>query len=140
MVTLTRIEDESQQKPEEKVFNAGVEEVESESEVESEDEFDENETLLQRIEALKDMILPEQRQYIASTLESACSTASTLAKKCGNGLWILTSSTLLLGVPLALGIFGETQLNELEKEMQLQQGSSDLLASGSEQQPATAAR
>ncbi|KAH3668775.1 hypothetical protein OGAPHI_002530 [Ogataea philodendri] len=130
MVTLTRIEDESQQKPEQKVFGAAEEDTGSESEIDSEDEFDENETFLQRFEALKDMILPEQRQYIVSTYNSVYSSAATLANKLGNGLWIATSSALILGVPLALGIFGETQLHEMEKEMQLQQGSNDLLAAG----------
>ncbi|ODV85030.1 hypothetical protein CANARDRAFT_28751 [[Candida] arabinofermentans NRRL YB-2248] len=131
----------------EKVVVAAVEEDEEEDEEEEEesddeDDFNENETILERIEALKDILSPEQRDFVLSSVSKTKSTVTSLLTSAGSKLWIVSSSILLLGVPLALSILGETQLMEMEKEMQLQQSSNELLAPGSEaafQQPPAAA-
>ncbi|GME81998.1 unnamed protein product [Ambrosiozyma monospora] len=92
-----------------------------------EDDFDANETLLERLDALKDIISPEQRTFLLQTYSSGVSLLQKSMLKLGSGLWILGSSVLLLGVPLGIAIVGEQQLLELENQMNMQQYSSDLL-------------
>lgn len=143
MVKLTQVEDESLPKTE--FVNKEDEYVDtSESDVsDEEDEFDENETFLDRIVALKDIIPPQQRTQLAFASSSLASNARTFFNKSGNVLWVVASSALLLGVPLSLSILGEQQLMEMEKEFKLQQSSNEVLAPGSEQafqQPQTPAK
>lgn len=125
MVKLSQIDDEtastfqqSAQQPEK--TEKYSEESESESDSDYDDEFDiENETLYDRVVALKDIIPPSQRTQIVSVAETARALITSGINKSGNLLWTLTSSALILGVPLSLAILAETQLQEMEKEMLL---------------------
>lgn len=137
MVKLTQIDDESAttfdkaQAPTPKTESYSDSDSESESDLE--DDFDlENETMYDRIIALKDIISPQQRSQIVTTSESVKSLLVSGLNKGGNLLWGLTSTVLLLGVPLSLAILAETQLQEMEKEVSLQQAAQDVLAPGSE--------
>ncbi|EGW30066.1 uncharacterized protein SPAPADRAFT_52901 [Spathaspora passalidarum NRRL Y-27907] len=137
MVKLTQIDDETQAQFEEKPASTSIVDSEEESESESDDEFDddydfENETIYDRIVALKDIIAPEQREQLVSVTETIKSTVNATLNNGGKFLWTLTSSALLLGVPLALAILSETQLQEMEKDLSLQQSAQDVLAPGSE--------
>lgn len=105
----------------------------SDSDSDIEDDYDiENETIYDRVVALKDIIDPQQRQQLSSSVELVKSYVNCAVNKSGNLLWTVTSSILLLGVPLSLAILSETQLQEMEKEMSLQQSAQDVLAPGSE--------
>lgn len=97
---------------------------------EYEDDFDENETVLERIEALKDILKPETREFFANSYSNTKSLILSSTSKIGSSLWYLTTTGLLLGVPLAISILGETQLMELEKELHLQQSSQEVMAPG----------
>ncbi|KAG7191784.1 mitochondrial import receptor protein [Scheffersomyces spartinae] len=102
---------------------------ESESESDFEDDFDiENESIYDRIVALKDIIPPQHRSTIVSTTESVYGMIGSTLRNSGNALWVVSSSLLLLGVPLSLAILSETQLQEMEREMKLQQAAQDLSA------------
>jgi import receptor subunit TOM22 len=140
MVKLTQIEDEQeaafQEQQAHTSTNAPVvdEDFESESDSDSDDDdFDEDETVYERIVALKDIVPPKQRGQISSFASAAYNTIYSGVSKTGNLTWILTTSALLLGVPLSLSILAEQQLMELEKEFKLQQGANDILAPGTEQ-------
>lgn len=101
--------------------------LEDDDDSDFEDDFDENETLWERIIALKEIIPPKQRQSIVDSYHSTFSLIKTVFSK-GSGLtWALTTSALLLGVPLSLSILSEQQLIEMEKTFDLQKGSADLL-------------
>lgn len=84
-----------------------------------EDEFDINETLAERVAALKDVIPPQLRAKLLSTFSSLSGLVQSSVNFGGKSLWVITSSTLLLGVPLSLCILSEQQLMEMEKGMQL---------------------
>lgn len=101
---------------------------------EFEDDFDESETLLDRIVALKEIIPPKQRQCIVDSYQSTSSFVKTIFSKGGNLTWALTTSALLLGVPLSLSILSEQQLIEMEKTFDLQKGADDLLGQGNDTQ------
>lgn len=153
MVKLTQIEDDStarfnqndkSAKPATKETYSDSEDSDSASDVD--DDFDiENETVLDRIVALKDIISPQHRSQLVSFTERAKQSLFSGLDMSGKLLWTVTSSALLLSVPLSLAILSETQLQEMEKEMALQQSAQEVLAPGSEgafnkneNQPATA--
>lgn len=144
MVKLTQIEDEANTSVNSQVPKTAVEENDedyedtSESESEESDDEDEdeldlaNETLVDRIVALKEIIPPNQRSFLSQAGSSLSSLATGGAFKIGSLLWIVSTSALLLGVPLSLSILSEQQLVEMEKEMKMQQDSAQVLAPGSD--------
>lgn len=134
MVRLTQVEDESAQTFEQPAAAAkeAFSDSDSDSEWEVEDDFDLDESLLDRIVALKDIIPPSQRSALTSGVSSVQQLIKSGLSTSGNFLWVLTSSALLLGVPAALAIMAESQIKEMEKELTLQQSAQDVLAPGSE--------
>lgn len=101
-----------------------------------------NETIADRIIALKQIVPPSYRGQIENVSNSITALAKRSGSFVGNSLWILTTSSLLLGVPLALSIISEQQLIEMEREMKLSQSTNEVLAPGAQsgfQQPATGA-
>lgn len=96
---------------------APVDEEEEESDYDDEDDFDPNETLLERISALKEILTPAQRNFVLNAIGATKSTTKSATQFLGSSLWYLATSGLIVGVPLAIAIFGETQLMELEKEL-----------------------
>lgn len=134
MVKLTQVDDETATNFEKTAPAAqNFDDSASDSESEFEDDFDfESETIYDRIVALKDIIPPSQRNQIANTVSGVQTYASYALAKSGALLWGVTSSALLLGVPLSLAILAETQLQEMEKEMSLQKSAQEVLAPGSE--------
>lgn len=139
MVKLTQVDDEVSSQYESATTQSTTEakqQVESDSdsdESDFEDDFDyENETIYERIVALKDIIPPSQRSAIGSSVYTIKDYVRSGLSASGNLLWILSSSALLLGVPAALAIMAESQIQEMEKELTLQQSAQDVLAPGSE--------
>lgn len=92
------------------------------SEVSDDDDyFDPNaESIYDRVVALKDIVSPHTRSQWAQTLE----TAQTWALKgwfgAGSVAWVVSTSALLVGLPLALAIEDETRIVQQEREMQMQ--------------------
>lgn len=137
MVKLTQIDDEAFEQSETftapKSESVVSESEESDSDSDLEDDFDfESETVYDRIVALKDIIDPEQREKIVSVTSALKLYVNYGLNSTGSLLWTLTSSALLLGVPLSLAIIAETQLQEMEKDLSLQQSAQEVLAPGSE--------
>lgn len=79
------------------------------------------ETLIERFYALKDIISPTTRLSIAKKWNWSTSALKTTGKWTGNAVWVLTTSALLVGLPLALAIEDEARIVAQEKEMQMQQ-------------------
>lgn len=82
-----------------------------------EDDFDINESLVERVLALRDAIPPQLRDKVANSAQTVTSWTRAAAALGGKGLWVVTSSSLLLGIPLALCILSEQQLNEMSKSL-----------------------
>ncbi|CCH60547.1 hypothetical protein TBLA_0D00370 [Henningerozyma blattae CBS 6284] len=89
--------------------------------------FDQDETIWERIEALKDMVPPKQRHQISGGLSTIGSTIRGVFNKSFSLTWIITTSALLLGVPLSLSILAEQQLIEMERSFDLQKDANELL-------------
>ncbi|EJS42015.1 tom22p [Saccharomyces arboricola H-6] len=151
MVELTEIKDDVVQVDETQAFrnqaiieeknaasNDDVVDDEDESDSDFEDEFDESETLLDRIVALKDIVPPGKRQTISKFFNCTSSFVKNAFSKSGNLAWTLTTTALLLGIPLSLSILAEQQLIEMEKTFDLQSDANNILAQGEKEAPATA--
>jgi import receptor subunit TOM22 len=83
----------------------------------SEPELDES--LLDRLSALRDIVPPKARAKISSVTSSLYSATSTTVNYSGKGLWVLATSILLLGIPYALALGDEQQFIEEEKQRQM---------------------
>ncbi|CAH7688413.1 mitochondrial outer membrane translocase complex, subunit Tom22 [Phakopsora pachyrhizi] len=81
----------------------------------------ENETIADRIYALRDIISPATRSNISDRFSSLCRSTSSTAKTLGNVAWVITTSMIMIGLPLALSIEGESMLVAHEKEVERQQ-------------------
>jgi len=87
-----------------------------------------NETIADRIYALRDIISPRARAQIASTTSSIYSITGSAITYGGKGLWILATSAFLLGIPYALALGQEQEIVEEEKRQgMMTEGASGLL-------------
>jgi import receptor subunit TOM22 len=85
------------------------------------DFFDPNsESIYDRVVALKDIVSPKTRSSLSRTLESAQAWASWGWFSAGSVAWVVSTSALLVGLPLALAIEDETRIVQQEREMQMQ--------------------
>ncbi|WPH01944.1 Hypothetical protein R9X50_00479800 [Acrodontium crateriforme] len=93
----------------------------------SEADSDLDETLYDRIAALKDIVPPEYRTRIQQATDTGVSWLQKSARFTGSSLWILSTSAMLLGIPWALAFSEEQQVQEMEREMRMQQSANELL-------------
>ncbi|KAG2171673.1 hypothetical protein INT43_008053 [Umbelopsis isabellina] len=84
---------------------------------------DEEESFLDRVAALKDIIPQKQRDSISNSFSKVSSWSKTGATFVGKSAWVITTSMLLLVLPLALEIEKEQALVAYEKEALQQQGA-----------------
>ena len=89
----------------------------NEEDIVEEDDFDINESLTDRVLALRDAIPPQLRDNIASSALYIGDLTRSVARFGGRSLWVITSSSLLLGIPLSLCILSEQQLTEMSKSV-----------------------
>ena len=80
-----------------------------------------DESLTDRILALRDIFPPSTRRRISSTFDIASSYFKTGLGLGGKTLWVVSTSALLLGVPWALAFAEEAQLVEMEKEQRMRE-------------------
>lgn len=83
------------------------------------DDDDLNESFYDRITALKDMIPPRQRAAFNGAVSKTYALLSGGLSMGGTALWVLVTSTFVLGVPFAVAVGDEQQLIEMEKEMKV---------------------
>ncbi|KDN36046.1 mitochondrial import translocase, subunit Tom22, partial [Tilletiaria anomala UBC 951] len=99
---------------------------------ESEDEKTiHEETLLERIYALRDIVPPSTRNSISSTVSTATNYAFAGGSIFGRLAWVITTSALLVGLPFALAVEDEARLTQQEREFQAQQSGASMLGGGS---------
>ncbi|GAA5869389.1 hypothetical protein JCM1840_005456 [Sporobolomyces johnsonii] len=81
------------------------------------------ETFSERFYALKDMIPPSTRAAVSDAAATTVGWTKWTASKVGSAAWIITTSALLVGLPLVLSIEGEAALVQQEKEFLAQPGA-----------------
>jgi len=93
-------------------------------------ELSHDETLYDRIAALVDIVPPTTRHTISSRLSKATSFITRGGKLVGNIVWIVTTSALLVGLPLALSLEDEAKIVAQEQEMLAQQQGAQQMLGG----------
>jgi len=86
----------------------------------------ENESLYDRIVALRDIIPASQRASIARTFSTIYNFGRVTTFIGGKAAYILFTSVLMIGIPFVLSLEEDRALAEQEKQFQLQQGMSEV--------------
>jgi mitochondrial import receptor subunit TOM22 len=84
-------------------------------------ELSADETFIDRVSALVDIVPPTTRHAISTRVSKTASFFKAGGKLAGNLVWVLTTSALLIGLPLAMSLEDEAKIVEQEKEMLAQQ-------------------
>ena len=93
---------------------------------------DYEETLADRIAALADIVPPTYRKKLSSAATTTYDWTASGLSFSGKALWVISTSALLLGIPWALAFSEEQQMQEMEREMRMQQGASEVLTGGAQ--------
>ncbi|KAL2052130.1 hypothetical protein ABVK25_007572 [Lepraria finkii] len=88
------------------------------------------ESISDRILALRDILPPRTRRYLSSTLQSTSGMIKKGAWFGGKGLWTLSTGALMLMVPFAIALVEEQQIVEQEKEIKAREGAGEILTPG----------
>ena len=103
------------------------------SEISNESDFDPtNESLAERLYALRDIIPPTTRGWVSGHVSNISSKAWSVLSFSGKGAWVITTSALFFGVPFALSFAEDQQLTAMEQEYNMRQTGGELLTAGSE--------
>ncbi|KAL0960645.1 hypothetical protein HGRIS_005673 [Hohenbuehelia grisea] len=89
---------------------------------------DKDESVLDRIAALVDIVPPTTRHAISTKISRTASLLKRASKVAGNVVWIVTTSALLVALPLALALEDEAKIVAQEKELLEQQQGQQMLA------------
>ena len=84
-------------------------------------DIDPEETFYDRLTALVDIVPPTTRHNISARFAKTAGFFKTSGKVVGNLVWIVTTSALLVGLPLALVLEDEAKIVAQEKEQYAQQ-------------------
>jgi len=96
-----------------------------------------DETLVDRLVALKDIIPPKTRAKIVSVSSAVVSATGSTITFGGKGLWVLATSVLLLGIPYALALGEEQAAMEEERQRgMMQEGAQGMIQQQQEAKPA----
>lgn len=79
------------------------------------------ETIWQRLAALEDMVAPQTRDLVYKSTSTAASAAWTAGRLLGSVAWILTTSAMVLVVPLMFEMEREQMMVQFEQEQIMQQ-------------------
>lgn len=85
-----------------------------------------DETLYERVTALKDILPPSQRRFFSKSYDNVSSWLATALSFSGKALWVVSSSGLLLGVPFGLAYMEEQQMLAMEQEMKMTQSTNEV--------------
>jgi len=133
MVELVEVEDESfetkQAGPSDNEDDYYTD-TDSEISTDDEDNIPEEETLTDRLLALRDIIPHTTRSYISNKVDTTTSWVKSGLLFGGKTLWVVSTSALFLGVPWALAFAEEQQLVEMEKEMRMREMGGELFTPG----------
>lgn len=89
-----------------------------------------DESFFDRVAALVDIVPPTTRHSIASRISKTASIFKRGGKLVGNIVWVVTTSALLVALPLALTLEDEAKIVAQEKEMlEQQQGAQQVCSS-----------
>jgi mitochondrial import receptor subunit TOM22 len=90
-----------------------------------------NESISDRLYALKDIIPPKTRANLSRTFSTISNATNTTITYGGKTLWVVATSILLLGIPYALALGEEQQVMEEERQRGImERGQEGMLSAG----------
>ncbi|KAH0847655.1 hypothetical protein AYO21_02914 [Fonsecaea monophora] len=93
-----------------------------------------DESIIDRLSALRDIVPPKTRARLVSATQTVFSAANASITFGGKSLWVVATSILLLGIPYALALGEEQQYMEEERQRGImEQGTQGIIQGG--QQP-----
>jgi import receptor subunit TOM22 len=91
-----------------------------------------HESLAERLYALRDIIPPTTRGWIADTASSASSAVKSTLFFAGRATWTISVSALLILVPCGIAMAEDQQLAAMEQEARMREMGGELLTAGGE--------
>ncbi|KAK0508028.1 hypothetical protein JMJ35_009917 [Cladonia borealis] len=106
--------------------------TDTESELSDDDEplTTPQESLTDRILALRDILPPRTRRFLTQSFSTTSSALKTSALFSGKAMYVLATGGLMLVVPFAIALVEEQQFVEQEKEMRAREGAGEILTPG----------
>ncbi|KAG8951742.1 mitochondrial import receptor protein [Tulasnella sp. 424] len=95
------------------------------------------ESFTERLSALVDIVPPKTRKSIADKVSATAGFFGKSGKVLGNIVWVVTTSALLIGLPLALSLEDEAKIVAQEREAEGQREGQAMLANPGFYPPAT---
>lgn len=108
---------------------------EASSDADQDDTNVQNETIIERIAALKDIIPAYQRDIVTRAVSKTYSYGYMATFIGGKALYVIITSILMVGVPFALSVEEDRMILEQERQMQVNQGMSEVFHSESPSNP-----
>ncbi|RMJ02291.1 hypothetical protein CDV36_015439 [Fusarium kuroshium] len=135
MVTLTEVEDEhfqhAQAGPD--IEDDDEDYTDTDSEISNDSDYDPSEeTLAERLYALRDIVPPTTRSWFSNKANAISSATWSVLSFSGKTAWVVTTSALFFGVPFALSFAEDQQLTAMEQEYNMRQTGGELLTAGAE--------
>ncbi|CAG8548117.1 334_t:CDS:2 [Diversispora eburnea] len=116
MVKLEEVADDHESTDDESSDN------ETASSVSSGSSSDYEESVFERVLALRDIIPEDTRESISNNVSTLMSFGAKTARFLGNTFWVLTTTALILVMPLALEIEKESAIIQMENEQKAMMG------------------
>ncbi|KAF2669883.1 mitochondrial import receptor subunit TOM22 [Microthyrium microscopicum] len=118
--------------------------AENEEEWDTDDESDASsitssipdESLLERLSALRDIVPARRRAQLSSAIDTSSSWLGSGLMVGGKAMWVLSTSALLLMVPWMLAYSDDQVQMEMEQTMKMQQSASEFMTPGAGAVPA----
>ncbi|KAL2164295.1 hypothetical protein VTH06DRAFT_3511 [Thermothelomyces fergusii] len=128
MVQLVEVEDEHFQQPQVGPEEDDDDYTDTESEISEESNYDPSEeTLAERLAALRDMVPASARSWAHHKYEATAAAVRAALSFAGRAAWAVSVSALLVGVPFALVYSEEQNLAAMEEEQRMRELGSELL-------------
>lgn len=103
----------------------------TDSEISNDSDYDPSqETLAERLSALRDIIPPTTRSWFWNKYQATHRVVKGVIFFAGRSMWSISVSALLIGVPFALCWAEEQQVIAMEQEVRMREMGADVLTAG----------
>ncbi|KAI8260823.1 Mitochondrial import receptor subunit tom22 [Colletotrichum sp. SAR11_239] len=131
MVQLTEVEDEHFQGAQAGPIEDDADFTDTDSEISADSDFDPtDESLAERLYALKDMIPPTTRGWVQSKVNFGVSAVQNTWYYGSRTVWVVCATALMIGVPLATCWAEDQQIEGMEREFRMREAGGELLTAG----------
>lgn len=135
MVQLVEVEDEHFQGAQQGPQDDDGDFTDTDSEISADSDYDPtDESLTERLYALKDMIPPTTRGWFSARFNNGVSIASNTWYYGSRTLYVVCTTAMLIGVPLATAWAEDQQIEGMEREYRMREMGGELLTAGEEGQ------